>query len=150
MRDLLNRFLSEAPVSLQRAFAFDCADRAVRVHALSALREGGFPRAASRLERLLPVTNRQTALSAAEAAKEAELLTPSAKYAARVAQNALDYSPGAAAQNANMSAFDVSSEWKAQAAWIRKHWGRASAVTKETLAAVDAYIADGLLLGDDE
>ncbi len=67
---------------LLRGFAYECADRAVRIHAVGALRSAGWTAEADRLAALAPITDKQTSDAAATAASAAAWAAWSAGAAA--------------------------------------------------------------------
>ena len=85
----------------RRTFAYACADRAVRVHAVAALRSAGLTAQADTLAALAPVTDQETA----DAARSASV-SASHSAARSAAHWAADSSAESAAYSAAYSAAD--------------------------------------------
>ena len=104
----------------RRTFGYACADRAVRVHAVAALRSAGQTEQADTLAALAPVTDKETAdaahWAAHWAAGSAHLAALSAHSAARSAFSAARSAAYSAADSAAVSAADSASYSSAESA----------------------------------
>ncbi len=92
-----------------RQFAYECADRAVHVHTVRALRAAGLDDEADRLAALPPITDEQTASVAAHAAADADAAADAYAYA-DAAADAAAYAAHAAAD----AAAAAEREWQAR------------------------------------
>jgi len=169
MSDLyLWQFFERALPSVQRRFAYDCADRAVREYAVHVLRSNNLPKEQATLSRIPEIRDALSAAYAtdvvygtaraiggsfsADALRAVGLVVDSCDsdrpdVVAEAALNAVaacSYAAYGAVGNSRQEELDCQNDW------IRKHWPRGATPTRATLAAVDAYIANGLLLREDE
>ena len=94
--------------SAMRTFAFECADRAVRIHAPAALRSAGMETKAVAIEGLSPIVDITTARTAAKAAKAAKAAGDAAYAAAYAAADAAADAAYAAADAAR----DAERNWQ--------------------------------------
>lgn len=177
---LIRRFLAGAPADLRFAFAKACAERALYDYAPLALSRAGMyedsrvvrllpqkmsiPRVRKALDEVLgSITRRLGEVGASSslygplASARVTVMSVAGAYVALASegnQRAVNGHVATAAYRAALLDEEGARdrEYRLQEQWIRKHWLKEPAFkgTKETLAAVDAYIADGLLLGDDE
>ena len=102
-----------------RRFAFECADRAVRVHAVAALRSAGLTTEADRLAALPPITDEKAAAAAYTASYAAADAAYAAAYAAvrAAASTAASTAAHAAATYATLAAdaaYAAEREWQAR------------------------------------
>ena len=87
---LASAFEVELDVELLRQFAFACADRAVRIHAVAALRSAGLDAEAEKLAALPAILDATTAAAAGAAAGDAARAARDAAGAAWAARAAGD------------------------------------------------------------
>ena len=127
---LAEAFGVELDADRLRAFAFECADRAVRIHAVAALRSAGLTAEADKLAALPAIVDLQSARAAgaaAGAAGDAAGAAGAAGDAARAAAGAAGAAGDAARAAARAAGAAAGAAWAAaRAAWAAA-WAAESA-----------------------
>ncbi len=108
-------FKIELDAGLLRQYAFACADRAIHVHAVAALRSANLAAEADRLDAVAPITDERAAADASAAAWAAADASAAAWAAADASGAARDASAAAAARAAAWATEDAA--WAAELLW---------------------------------